>query len=190
MRPFLSTFLYLHADPVRSDRWRERLAGDGLKVGLVWAGAARKDQPNANVVDRRRSMQLAQFAPLADVPRLRFVSLQKGPPADETRQPPQHMAIADCTDELDDFADTAALISALDLVISVDIAVVHLAGGMGKPVWILSRFDGCWRWLLDRDDSPWYPTARLFRQTSPGDWADVVERVTAALRVVQSGDCH
>ena len=115
------------------------------------------------------------------------MSLQKGPPTEEAWHPPPRMEIADYADELNDFADTAALVSALDLVISVDTAVVHLAGGMGKPVWILSRFDGCWRWLLDRDDSPWYPTARLFRQTSPGDWAGVVERATAALRVVQSG---
>jgi ADP-heptose:LPS heptosyltransferase len=80
------------------------------------------------------------------------------------------------------FADTAALVSALDLVISVDTAVAHLAAGLGRPVWMLNRFDSCWRWLQGRDDSPWYPTLRQFRQTAPGDWAGVMERVVAALQ--------
>ena len=85
------------------------------------------------------------------------------------------------TSELDDFEDTAALIQALDLVITVDTSVAHLAGALGKPVWILSRFDGCWRWLEDRDDSPWYPSARLFHQKQEGDWDEVVARVAAEL---------
>ena len=91
------------------------------------------------------------------------------------------MVIHDWTDRLRDFADTAALIEALDLVISVDTSVVHLAGALGKPVWVLNRFDACWRWLGDREDSPWYPSARLFRQTSPGDWTGLIDRVAAAL---------
>ena len=85
-------------------------------------------------------------------------------------------------DRLTDFADTAALIEALDLVITVDTAVAHLAGSLGKPVWLMTRFDGCWRWRRDRDDSAWYPTMRLFRQTTQGDWAGVIQRVAAALR--------
>ena len=89
--------------------------------------------------------------------------------------------IIDPADALADFADTAALLANLDLVIACDTSVAHLAGAMGKRVWILSRFDGCWRWLADRDDSLWYPTARLFRQTAPGDWAGVVDRVVTAL---------
>ena len=173
---------YLYADPARAGYWKERLAGDALKVGLVWAGSPRDDDLNAKLVDRRRSMSLAQFAPLAGVPGVRFVSLQKGPPAEQAGHPPARMTLADYTGELNDFADTAGLVSGLDLVISVDTSVVHLAGGMGKPVWVLSRFDCCWRWLLDRDDSPWYPSARLFRQGSPGDWATVVERVAEALQ--------
>jgi ADP-heptose:LPS heptosyltransferase len=84
-------------------------------------------------------------------------------------------------DDVSDFADTASLVANLDLVISVDTSVVHLAGAMGKPVWILSRFDNCWRWLTEREDSPWYPTARLFRQTTSGDWNRVIARVTDAL---------
>jgi hypothetical protein len=90
-------------------------------------------------------------------------------------------AIIDLTKGLEDWADTAALIANLDLVISCDTAVAHLAAAMGKPTWILSRYNGCWRWLEDRDDSPWYPTVRLFRQTTAGDWADVVNRVVIEL---------
>ena len=91
------------------------------------------------------------------------------------------MHVHDFTDQLDDFADTAALVAALDLVITVDTAVAHLAGALGKPVWILNRFGACWRWLVRREDSPWYPTSRLFRQSSPGDWDGVIGRVCAAL---------
>jgi ADP-heptose:LPS heptosyltransferase len=91
------------------------------------------------------------------------------------------MTLVDFTDELDDFADTAALAEALDLVISVDTSVAHLAGAMGKPVWLLNRFDNCWRWLIDRDDSPWYPTLRQFRQSTPGDWDGVMRSVRDAL---------
>jgi ADP-heptose:LPS heptosyltransferase len=92
------------------------------------------------------------------------------------------MLLRDHTDALRDFSDTAALIETLDLVIGVDTAVIHLAGALGRPVWLLNRFDTDWRWFLDRDDSPWYPTLRQFRQTSPGDWDDVMRRVTVALR--------
>jgi len=89
--------------------------------------------------------------------------------------------LLDWTDELHDFSDTAALIEALDLVISVDTAGAHLAGALGKPVWVLSRFDGCWRWLLDRTDSPWYPSLRLFRQPARGDWAPVITEIREQL---------
>jgi len=112
-----------------------------------------------------------------DLPGFSFVSVQKGGPAAQIGDLP----VFDAMDEVGDFADTAALCAALDLVISVDTSVAHLAGALGRPVWILSRHDGCWRWLRDRDDSPWYPTARLFRQTKPGDWDGVVARVAEAL---------
>jgi ADP-heptose:LPS heptosyltransferase len=91
------------------------------------------------------------------------------------------LALVDCTDELRDFADTAALVSQLDLVIAVDTSVAHLAGGLGVPVWMLSRFNGCWRWMLERDGSPWYPSMRIFRQARAGDWQEVIERVASAL---------
>jgi hypothetical protein len=154
----------------------------GLKVGLVWAGKSRTEQPVAAATDRRRSMRLADLARLFQVPGCTFVSLQLGPPAAQMRSPPFGAALLDVSARISDWADTAGLIMGLDLVIAVDTAVAHLAGALGRPVWLLNRFDSCWRWLLHRDDSPWYPTMRLFRQTSPGDWADVVARVEQALR--------
>ncbi len=180
---------YLHADPVRTQAWRTRLAGEpGPLVGLVWAGNPRRDDPEANSVDQRRSMKLAQFAGFTNAT---FVSLQKGEPAGEARTPPAGMHLLDWTGELEDFADTAALVAALDLVIGVDTSVVHLAGAIGTPVWVLNRYDLCWRWLRDRTDSPWYPTMRLFTQPQPGDWNTVL----AAVRTVladgsRTGDRH
>ena len=115
------------------------------------------------------------------MPGLVLVSLQKGDAAAQLKATELGAAVHDWTEELNDFADTAALVEALDLVISVDTSVVHLAGALGKPVWLLNRLDTCWRWLLGRDDSPWYPSARLFRQRAPGAWGDVVAQVREAL---------
>jgi hypothetical protein len=126
-------------------------------------------------------MSLAQLEPLAGIEGVSFYSLQKGRPGAEAARPPSGMTLIDHTAELGDFLDTAGLVAHLDLVITVDTSVAHLAGGMGKPVWILSRFDGCWRWL-DREESPWYPTARVFRQGAAAEWAPVVERIAQALR--------
>lgn len=178
-----ATVPYLAAPADDTVRWAERLGPYvGRKVGLAWAGNPRRFQKDANAIDRRRSMALHQFAPLASIAGVHFLSLQKGEPADQARSPPPGLVLVDFMDDVTDFADTAALVANLDLVIGVDTSVVHLAGALGKPVWILSRFDGCWRWLKDRDDSPWYPTARLFRQPHPGAWAPVVETVAEALR--------
>ena len=172
-----ATTPYLRADPDAVARWQRRAASlRGLRVGLVWAG-----NPEDARMDRRRSMALAALAPLADLPGVSLVSLQVGRVAQAPPESPLGGAVHDWTAELGDFAETAALIEALDLVISVDTAVVHLAGALGKPVWLLNRFDTCWRWLLGRDDSPWYPTLRQFRQTAPGQWDDVVARVCTAL---------
>ena len=169
---------YLAADPGRVARWRERLGKhDGLKIGRVWAG-----QPGADRVDERRSMPLEWMLDLGTVPGVTLVSLQKGEAVRQARAPGMGERLIDWTDELADFADTAALVAALDLVISVDTSVAHLAGGMAKPVWVLNRFDRCWRWLRDRHDSPWYPTMRLFTQPRPGDWASVLSDVVAELR--------
>jgi hypothetical protein len=130
--------------------------------------------------DQRRSIALEQFSALADVSGVSFVSLQKGPAA--AQLPPSDIVLHDWTEQLTDFGETAALIEALDLVISVDTAVAHLAGALGRPIWLLNRFDRCWRWLLNRDDSPWYPTLRQFRQPQPGDWPSVLDGVRAELR--------
>jgi tetratricopeptide (TPR) repeat protein len=168
---------YVQADEHGSARWRERLgAGDGrLRVGLVWAGSPL--HPN----DRNRSMTLDMLldALKKSSSSVRFVSLQKGPGAVQARQYP---AIADWNTEFIDFAETAALIDNLDLVISIDTAVVHLAGAMGKPVWVLLPFVPDWRWMLDRTDSPWYPTMKLFRQPRAGDWSAPLAQVAQELR--------
>jgi tetratricopeptide (TPR) repeat protein len=173
---------YLQADKELSAHWEARLSQlNGLRVGLVWAGGKR-DRRDATVTDSRRSIPLATYAPLASVPNVSFISLQKGPPSAEARMPPEGMILHDWTDDLLDFLDTAALIDGLDLVISVDTAVAHLAGALGKPVWVLNRSDTCWRWLLDRADSPWYASLRLFRQREMGNWSQVIEEVTRELQ--------
>ena len=170
---------YLQADSVRTQHWAQRL-GDAkeLNVGLVWAG--RID----HVKDRERSMSLRTLGAWAGIEGVRFHSLQKGPPADETRSPPPGLELIDLGAELSDFADTAAVIERMDLVISVDTAVAHLAGAMGKPVWLMLPRPAEWRWMEDRKDSPWYPTMRLFRQLQRGEWGDVVERIRVALQAI------
>ena len=154
----------------------------GLRVGLVWSGG-----PDRVRLDRRRSIPPDLLAGLAAVPGIALVSLQKGAAAGQWRGTALDGALHDWTDRLGDFADTAALVDGLDLVISVDTAVVHLAGAMGKPVWLLNRADTCWRWLLGRDDSPWYPTLRQFRQDRAGAWEPVIARVAAALASLTAG---
>ncbi len=168
---------YLNADVAMAETWRERVGAhaNSLQVGLAWAG--NKSHKN----DRNRSMALSAFEPLARLPGIHFHCLQKGEAAGQPGRPPAGMELADWTGALDDFADTAAYIANLDLVISVDTAVAHLAGAMGKPVWVLLPFAPDWRWLLEREDSPWYPTMRLFRRTSLGDWDSVMRKVADAL---------
>jgi tetratricopeptide (TPR) repeat protein len=187
---------YLQADAELAKRWDERLvqhapdATHALKVGIVWAGGDRSHVPELRKTDARRSIPLATLAPLLDVNDVRFFSLQKGPAAAQIAQSGDlHGAarITDFTDELVDFADTAALVTNLDLIISVDTATAHLAGALGVPVWILNRYDSCWRWMLEREDSPWYPRARLFRQQRLGDWAGVVGAVRTALQALSDG---
>jgi tetratricopeptide (TPR) repeat protein len=173
---------YLAADAARVQGWAARLpAGPGKRVGLVWAGSPRPNEPQNHYADRRRSLRLRSLAPLAGVPGVQFVSLQLGAPAAEAAAPPAGMALVDLTAEIADFEDTAALVAGLDLVIAVDTSVAHLAAAMGKPVWLLSRADACWRWLAGREDSPWYPGLRLFRQARPGEWGPVIARVAAEL---------
>ena len=178
-----ATVPYLRADLTRAAQFRRRMQGlPGLKVGLVWSGEPRPNSKVQSAMDRRRSLTLAALAPLARVPGVVWVSLQKGAPGAQATDPPAGMVLHDWTGELEDFAATAALMTALDLVISVDTAPAHLAGALGRPVWLLNRFDSDFRWLQGRDDSPWYPTLRQFRQMRPGDWDEVVQRLAAALR--------
>ena len=170
---------YLHADSAQVAAWHARLPemiGPGLRIGLVWAGNPRNHSRGLAAVDRRRSLAPSRLAPLFKVPGLRFISLQKGGPL-----APVEFPLTDVMKEMDDFADTAALIANLDLVISVDTAVAHLAAALGKPVWLLDRYDTCWRWFTGRSDSPWYPSLRLYRQPRPGDWESVLEEMTGDL---------
>ena len=180
---------YLAASTGKTNAWRDALGShDKPRVGLVWSGNPRKELPNANRIDSQRSMAFEYFAPLFDVAACEFYSLQKGDDAvRQLRQSSWADRVIDWTGAFNDFADTAAFIENLDLVISVDTAVAHLAGALGKPFWLLNRYNTCWRWLLDRDDSPWYPTARQFRQDESRDWKTVIARVQAALRDFASG---
>jgi tetratricopeptide (TPR) repeat protein len=179
---------YLTADPADVAHWRERLAGlAGLRVGLCWAGGRSRDIGQI-AIDRRRSLALNTLGPLGEVSGVQFISLQKDAAAAEAAHPPQGMKLLDLTEDLHDFADTAALIENLDLVISVDTAVAHLTGALGKPVWVLNRFDTCFRWPRNRHDSPWYPSARQFRQPTPGDWPSVISSAQDALRRLAAGD--
>jgi hypothetical protein len=171
---------YLHPDPLLVDQWKLKTScpGNGMKVGLAWAGRA--THPN----DRNRSISLQRLSPLTEINGPVFFSLHKGEPAAQATNPPAGMKLIDLMADVHDFADTAALIANLDLVITVDTAVAHLAGAMGKAVWVLLPFPSDWRWLLNRDDSPWYPTMRLFRQAQPGDWAAPILQIATALRRV------
>jgi tetratricopeptide (TPR) repeat protein len=174
---------YLFADPARVGAWRETTTDvHGVRIGLVWAGGSFASHTDQTAFDRRRSTTLNTLAPLATVSGCDFISLQVGPAATQASSLGAGVLLRDHTAELRDFADTAALIETLDLVIGVDTSVIHLAGALGKPVWLLNRFDTDWRWFLDRDDSPWYPTLRQFRQSSPGDWDGVATRAAQALR--------
>ena len=166
---------YLSADPGLVEEWRARMTGSGLRVGLVWAG--RKSYKD----DGKRSLSLPLFAPLAGLPGVRFYALQVGDGAEQAASPPQGMELVDLGAGIRSFADSAACLANLDLVISADTAVAHLAGALGRPVWVLLPMACDWRWLLTRDDSPWYPSARLFRQSRRGDWGGVLEQVARQL---------
>ena len=171
---------YLHADPARVARWRARL--DPLvrrghkRIGIVWAG-----RPTHNN-DRRRSVRLADFAPLAALPGISLIALQKGPAATEAGGYFGRAPLINIGAEIGDYDDTMALLECLDLVVTVDTSVAHLAAALGRPVWVLLPTAPDWRWLLGRSDTPWYPTVRLFRQADARQWAPVLHQVAAALR--------
>jgi hypothetical protein len=163
---------YLRAPAERVERWSGRLPeGKTLRVGLAWSGNP------THVNDRNRSIPLARLSALLSDPRLAVVGLQREVGDDDRRALEDYPDVLRLGPEFADFADTAAVVSLLDLVISVDTSVAHLAGAMGKPVWILLPFNGDWRWMLEGEQSPWYPTARLFRQPAIGDWDRALARV-------------
>jgi ADP-heptose:LPS heptosyltransferase len=169
---------YLRPYQAQLDKWRERLPQNGrLRIGVCWAGS--KDHLN----DHNRSMPLERFATLLSVPNLDFICIQKEVGAADAAALDQH-GVLQLGREFDDFADTAAVVATLDLLVSVDTSVAHLAGAMGKPVALLVPFSPDFRWLLYRTDSPWYPSMRLFRQTAIGDWSGPLEKLRAELEAV------
>jgi hypothetical protein len=169
---------YVFADPALEQQWgRELNRMAGLKVGICWQGNPKHPK------DRLRSIPLETFAVLSGVAGIRLVSLQVGPGREQLVTSPNGFAITDLGSRFDtsSFVDAAAAIKHLDLVITVDTALAHLAGAMGAPCWIGLHFVPDWRWQLGRVDSPWYPRVRLFRQTTPGDWKSVLARMAAEL---------
>lgn len=177
---------YLRVAPTRIEKWKHRIAADGAapgtrRVGLVWAGNS------AHSRDVHRSIHLSDLTPLADVPNTIFYSLQKGSRQEEAAAPPPGMKLIDIGPELNDLSDMGALLHNLDLLICVDTAPAHLAGALGTPVWTMISYCPDWRWLLNRDDSPWYPSMRLFRQPALRDWGSVIWRIRDELIALPPG---
>ncbi len=167
---------YLRSAPERIAHWRQALAGKpGLRVGVAWQGTP------LGGADRGRSLSLERFLPIARMPGVRLLSLQKGHGHEQLRDLPQGVEIEDIGSHCGTFDDTAGVMANLDLVITSDTSVAHLAGALGRPVWVALKRTPDWRWLLERDDSPWYPTMRLFRQRVSGRWEDVFEAISAAV---------
>jgi len=167
---------YIIPDPVLVSQWRSKFNHDNnLKVGIAWAGNPK------HINDRNRSCSLNNFAHLTSIKGITFYSLQKGPASIDSNNCHKGINLIDLDSELEDFADTAAAIDNMDLIISVDTSVVHLAGAIGKPVWTLLPFVPDWRWMLERSDTPWYPSMRLFRQRQLHDWEGVFEQITESL---------
>ena len=179
---------YVFPDQRSTAQWARRVEQHSkrqLRVGLVWAGSEQL------ALDAQRSIEFALLEPLLKIPNVSFYSLQKGDKATEQlRAHSLGNLLVDWTAELNDFSDTAALIDNLDLVIGVDTSVMHLAGALGKPAWLLNRLNTCWRWLLEREDSPWYASMRIFRQTTQDEWPPVIEQASEALRKMLPGTKH
>jgi len=176
---------YIRADHRKVAKWREQIAGKGMKIGLVWAG--RPTAPNEPIYVRGRSCDLIHFRPLSEITGVSLYGLQKGEAVRNTsRLLPNDIQITNLGEDFEDFSDTAAAIANLDLVISIDTSVAHLSGAMGKPTWLLLQSIADFRWFQNREDNPWYPTMRLFRQARPGDWPGVLERVCLEIRSLLS----
>ncbi len=170
---------YLAAEPERAARWAERVGALGFRIGCVWQGNA---NPEADIA---RAFPLAELAPLAGVSGVRLISLQRGFGEDQLWSTPPEFPVERLSADYDvgahAFLDAAAVMTALDLVVTCDTSIAHLAGALGRPVWLALKHDSEWRWLRGRDDSPWYPTMRLFRQSTAGDWAGVFAAMARAL---------
>jgi hypothetical protein len=171
---------YLAADPGALARWKPRLGpGPEFRVGIGWQGNPRYRS------DRQRSFPLAKFAPFAQISGVRLISLQKGAGTEQVAALGGAFPVTVLDgwerNDVGDFPDTAAIVCGLDLVVAPDSALAHLAGALGRPVWTALPRVAEWRWLIDRDDTPWYPTMRLFRQVRAGDWDEVFARMAAAL---------
>jgi hypothetical protein len=166
---------YLFVDDERMAKFKQltRDPGAKLRVGITWAGNIKPDPA--------RTCPLENFAPLASIQGVTFFSLQKGEPEADADRPPPGLKLIKLSDELKDFADTAAAMLNLDLILTIDTAGAHLAGALGRPTWTILPWACDWRWLTDREDSPWYPTMRLFRQPTRGDWASVIAQVADEL---------
>jgi len=174
-----NTVPYIFVPEENQLKWAERLAAlSGAKVGLVWGG--NKLYPN----DKQRSIPLEKFAPFLELSGIAWISLQKGEYAKQLKE--LAWPIIDWTEELQDMQDTAALVASLDLVISVDTSVIHLVGALGRPAWLLNRYGSEWRWLLERENSPWYPSVRIFRQMTPYDWDSVIARMVTELKTLMN----
>ena len=182
---------YLVADSSKKHMWRQRLAHvRGLKIGLVWNGGFRPNQPEVWDLNERRNIPLVMFSQAFNAVPVNFYSLQKGDPAESEIRGHENAFwplknLSNFSAELTDFSDTAALIANLDLVISVDTSTAHLSAALGVPTWILNRFDHCWRWLLNREDSPWYDTVKLYRQGPERQWEPVLVQVAKDLLALQ-----
>ncbi|MBU3625235.1 tetratricopeptide repeat protein [Polynucleobacter sp. JS-Safj-400b-B2] len=172
---------YLDVNQAQKSSYEQGIVNNqNLRVGLIWNGGFRAEHPELWAINKRRNIELDQIAVLKDIPGVDFFGLQKGDPAESelaARKDQVWPELINCVHLLNDFSDTAALMDCLDLIISVDTSSAHLAGALGKPVWILNRYDSCWRWLRGRENSPWYPTAKIYQQKQPGNWDEVVARV-------------
>jgi hypothetical protein len=177
---------YLAAEPARVEQWAASLGGGGLKIGINWGLGSARDW-----FGRLRDVPLVAFAPLADIPGVRLISLQKGPPLQDIARVPFGARIEQPGDDFDAgpdaFLDTAALMMSLDLIVTCDTSIAHLAGALGRPVFTALPSVADWRWLRARDDTPWYPTMKLYRQSAPGDWREPFARIATAVQQMARG---
>jgi hypothetical protein len=176
---------YLHAEPQKVARWKGRIGREGFKIGICWQGNKQVE------IDIGRSFRVHQFEHIAKLPNVRLISLQKHAGVEQLRDLPRGMKVETLSEDFDAgpdaFVDTAAVMECLDLVITSDTAIAHLAGALARPTWVVLKYVPDWRWLLDRSDSPWYPTLRLFRQPAPGDWSGAFAAIQAELANVGHG---